>query len=848
LDTKDWKRKYVFDNAGGDIAFSPDGRWLLTSSWYWVGYESRSKFQAWNMTTGSAVENTIPAGDVFTKFSFGPGEVLATGRSDSRIVLWSSPTGVLLRSFNAGSIIGAQAVRPDGKVFATGRSDGKIVIWSGPMGRPIASYSGNPEGIESLVFSPDGEFLASSSGSIWLQSILNTKKPPVLILDVHTGQQLGNIEAEGISSLAFGGKGQWLAVTGRTGVELRTVPSGQLMEVFEGHTKFPLSVAYSPDGRWLVSGGGDGTAILWNVKPKGSKQVIKTEPDNVALAIAFAPNSKLLALGANEKVMIWDVEHGSQLFRLEGHSAWVSALAFSPDGKELASGSWDHTIKIWDAQTGKLLHTLTGHTDTIRGLSFLSGGMLLSSSYDGTSRLWDSSSGGLVATLLSFGIKDWLVVTPQGFFDGTAKAMQLVAWRDSNTKEVVPLDTFYNDLFYPDLLAEIFAGKRPQPKFDIATRLRFPGLRTMAQQGYAHIEQRDSKTYLCLARQGSATSNKQVTLLRRGQPIDLVRDFTFDPQSSSCTYKKELPANEGPYELIGESDGWKYHPAETAWIKTDTSKSRLHVLTIGVNKYKQNNLYPPLRFSVADADAIKEFFTRQKTSDKKPFADIIVWNGLRDEKATKEAIQEQLTLMAKEAKEDDVVLLFFSGHGRVPPGQSMFYYIPYFPAQSDFSTLDEREVGLNTAMLAEAVREIPAKRVVLIIDACQSGGAVESLAKVGEVKVAIERRRVPLGGGKMGETTPGVGIYILAAATPVQEAAEPLPGTVPDNLSHGLLTLALLQALQEKSLSDNRNGITMRAVIERVKQLLPQLAKERRWVQTAFPVLVGNIDFPIAGR
>ena len=128
----------------------------------------------------------------------------------------------------------------------------------------------------------------------------------------------------------------------------------------------------------------------------------------------------------------------------------------------------------------------------------------------------------------------------------------------------------------------------------------------------------------------------------------------------------------------------------------------------------------------------------------------------------------------------------------------------YFPAQPHFSTLEERGVGLSEPMLAEALRKIRARRVVLIVDACQSGGEIESLAKIGEVKVDLEKRRAAFSSSKTSNRINAqVGFYLLAAATPVQEAIEPFPATVPKNLRHRLLTTALLETLQANASSDN---------------------------------------------
>jgi WD40 repeat protein len=845
LETRKWTQKFLFKNLGS-VAFSTNSQWLVSSDPLMVAEGVQPRFKVWDLTTGNLLDNTISAAGHVTTFSFGRGEVFATGNEDGEIVVWSSPVGERMRSFKPGSSgVGVHAVRDDSRVFATGSSDGNIVLWSPDLGQPRGALSSGLQAVESLAFGSEGKFLAASGGSLW--TMLSLNHPPVSVVDARTGQKLYSLAAEGISALAVNNKRETLAVTGRLGVEQRALSSGQLVDTFQGHTKFVMSAAYSPNGRLLVSGGSDGRAIVWDLESKKSKHVFSSTPDNLVLALAFSPDSKVLASGANEKVVVWDVERGSEIFRLEGHSEWVSALAFSASGQVLASGGWDRTIKIWDVATRKPLRTLTGHIDTVRAISFLSESMLLSSSDDGTSKIWDFKTGDLVATLLSFGNKDWLVVTPEGLFDGTADAMPSVAWRDGGVEKVVPLDTFYNDFFYPDLLASIFAGERPKPRIDVSTTLHFPALRILAQQGYAHIQQRDGRTYLCLAQQAAGSPTANFKVIARGvTSTDLTSAFTIDQNDLLCTYRKELPTEKGPYELVGVSDGWK--PRSSAGeqiIKSNVKNSTLHVFTVGVNNYQKNSAYAPLRLSVADANAISDFFAKQVDSPEKPFAKVRVWTGLRDEHATKNAIREQLADMAKEVQEDDVVLLFFSGHGRVPPGQSMFYYIPYFPAQAQFSTLDEREVGLNTAMLAEALRKMPARRVVLIVDACQSGGAIESLAKIGEVKVELEKRRAALSKARQTDSGSEVGFYLLAAATPLQEALEPRPDTVPTNRRYGLLTTAILEELRAGTAAGDE--LWIRELLSRISQRLPQLARERQSIQTPFPFALGA-DFPITGR
>src|SRR4029450_2777300 len=137
--------------------------------------------------------------------------------------------------------------------------------------------------------------------------------------------------------------------------------------------------------------------------------------------------------------------------------------------------STDNTIRIWDVSAQKELRTLSGHTANIESLAFSPDSRLLASaSDDGATFLWDANTGEHVLALIS--LEDggeWMVVTPQGLFDGTPAAWNQILWRyNQDTFNVAPIEWFFNEFYYPGLLGDILSGKRPRVAQDVSKKDR----------------------------------------------------------------------------------------------------------------------------------------------------------------------------------------------------------------------------------------------------------------------------------------------------------------------------------------------------------------------------------------
>ncbi len=176
------------------------------------------------------------------------------------------------------------------------------------------------------------------------------------------------------------------------------------------------SVAFSPDGRLIVMGDGNGEIRLCQVADGRPLLILRGHTSRV-WSVAFSPDSRTFASGSEDQtVRCWDASTGQCLYTLHGHTNWVYSVAFSPDGCTLASGSIDQTVRLWEVSTGQHLHTLQGHTNRVSSVAFnLDGYILASCSEDSSVRLWDTSTGRCLKTLLGHSGEVWSVTfSPDG--------------------------------------------------------------------------------------------------------------------------------------------------------------------------------------------------------------------------------------------------------------------------------------------------------------------------------------------------------------------------------------------------------------------------------------------------
>ena len=205
-------------------------------------------------------------------------------------------------------------------------------------------------------------------------------------------------------------------------------------------------------------GAKDDVLKLWDVTSGADIQTFKGHSGDVN-AVAISPDGRYVLSGGWRSIDLWDATNGRKIRTFKGHSGNVTCLAFSPDGRYALSGGDDSTLVLWRVYRGRKLKVLDGHLDELTSVAFSPDGRFaLSGSKDMTTRIWDIESGDEVVKFMSSIDGEWIIVTPDGYYNTSPEGASLLHWVYPGGLETFTFEQFESRFKRPDIIKARLSG------------------------------------------------------------------------------------------------------------------------------------------------------------------------------------------------------------------------------------------------------------------------------------------------------------------------------------------------------------------------------------------------------
>jgi len=699
------------------------------------------------------------------RFSADGSKLVSGGLSDNEVHIYTR-SGELLRTIKVGE--GAHrspyliALAPDGQTLITADDNidpPGLEIWNvdGRFERALLGLSGP---MTNVVTSPDGKTIVTLSADRMVR-IWSMSGRLIASLPAHTQYPTG---------LAYAPNGNYFA-SGGDEVILWT-PLGQKLGEFIGFKNGAGALAFSPDSRYLFCGDGGGSVHIYDIYDVEHKSVrhLKVH-DGRVYSLAISPDGKYFATGSSrEEVRIWDVAGN-----LEGESrinakvykpvSPAYSLSFTPDGGRVIaattnsdkslqifdlktqlvdsirvnnsyqggairfskSGRWlaitvNNTVELWDWPTHKLVRVLKGHADFIEGLAFTPDEQhLVSAGHDGTTRVWRLDNG-YSMTLLAHG-GDWIVYTPNGYFDGSHYGGDLVGI--TRGLDTYAVDQFALQLNRPDLILNRMGLGTPElidhfhSRYE--RRLERSGFRVSS--GALTLEAPVAR--LISAKQEGKFVDIDAELRDQHYPLQsyqiYVNNVPIFPgqgkplggQSGRVSDRVELGLGDNKVEISGfNSQGIEALRAHWSAVYRPESrnvKADLYYIGFGISNYRN----PALNLHFAHKDVLDLGAALERYSGD--YRHVFVKTYI-NEAVTRENVLKAGELL-KNAGVDDIVVIFVSGHGGYDLSNEATYYFGTY----NLDVKNLAATGMSFDEIESLLRDVAPRRKLLLLNTCESG-------------------------------------------------------------------------------------------------------------------------------
>ncbi|HLO14908.1 MAG TPA: WD40 repeat domain-containing protein, partial [Anaerolineales bacterium] len=461
----------IHDHSVNSFAFSPDGKLIVSGGCEADNndYCIQGSARVWDAMTGKEIEKISYDGDVtFVAFSpDGKFGVTISGSYNNAVYIWEVATGKEIAQMKPGEIGYSVAFSPDGKFIVSGGCDykeygicfgGSTRVFDASTGTEVARMIHDGAPVGSVAFSPDGKFIVSGGCDNYEND--NCTQGSVSVWDATTYTEITRVVHDGeVTSVVFSPDGKFIASVSGNTAHVWAVSIGKETARME-HNGGVSSMALSLDGRYVVSGGCEvvnpslfclrGFAHVWDVHTGEEMALVQMTTaagfGSDVYSVAFSPDGKFVASGGLDSVLVWNAVTGNEITRVT-HNGQIFSVAFSPDAKYVVSGSLDGMVRVWDAMTGKEIEKIA-HGETVHSVAFSPDGKYVVSGgcnelddnfncIQGSARVWDAMTGKEMEKISYDGDVTFVAFSPDGKLIVSVSGSTALVWDVITGKQVV---------------------------------------------------------------------------------------------------------------------------------------------------------------------------------------------------------------------------------------------------------------------------------------------------------------------------------------------------------------------------------------------------------------------------
>jgi WD40 repeat protein len=416
----------IFTPDIASVAFSPDGKHVLSGSW------DRTA-RVWDISTQT--ETARMTHDLrVTSVAFSPnGDLAVSGSEDGAIRVWKATDGEEVARMAHNGSVWSVTFSPDGKYILSQSQDNTARVWEVSTGKEAARMT-HEGGVSTAAFSPDSKYVISTGGDetvrVWkiANSMVAARFP----------------HNELVKTFAFSMDGKYIALGNNWGdIRVVEVASGKEIASMNDNSSQIKSVAFSPDGKYVVSGNDQKTATVWETST-GNKLFSVSHDDgeywnNVIVTYTLDGKYILTAAGDNS-IRTWDASTGKDVARKDFND--LGNIAFGTDGKYLVSGSFlDGTVRVLNTSSGAEEKRMS-HGSSVYAVAFSPNGLYVASAgrLDNTVRVWEASTGSLVRSIIHASPVESIAFSPDSLYIASGENDRTAhIWEISTGKEMIQI-------------------------------------------------------------------------------------------------------------------------------------------------------------------------------------------------------------------------------------------------------------------------------------------------------------------------------------------------------------------------------------------------------------------------